>query len=318
MSTSDLNDAFDPANYEAGSVSGPATVPLQPAEAARYQAIGQAAESFVSQRGPQLGSALSTWIRNSQDFDPKSAGFVNFSAFISAYAPHLERISRVGADVLWGFREQAHTAAAQEPLPHRLWRAIASPNSVRVVYVFVHTATGEWRIEKAPSTGPVDAAHNTENLGEWKRILPLSAESHRAVAKQFLERTDVEPVREALRPTLEQRVWWTPWLQVINEHTALAEAWYATREGAIRQHIRTSLVAVGLPESLLNETAAYPAPGPTHQVANNAAGGSANTNRDAERSIRELVLAVLAHMDEGQLRELRLPAGAVMDALRRS
>lgn len=280
-----------------------------------HRSVGQSVEQMVERVGPQLGSSIASWLKQQHQFEPKSEGYDNLSHFLGSCAPRLERFGKAGADVIWGVHEQVREVAVAEPLPHRLWRAIASPNSERSVVVLIKPENGEWRIQPA-SDSSLNSVSGAE--GEWKRIAPLSAEGHRSAALAFLQRPEVQGLRAELESVLHEKFWWLPWTRILNSQPGLVSAWYAAREGALRNHVRDALVAAGLEGSTLAEAVAYPAPTPPSSVSVTAPKYVEKVDGTPRAlSIRELVLRTIDQMDDGQLRELRLPAGSVLDALRR-
>lgn len=285
-----------------------------------HRGAAESVEQMIEQVGPQPGSAIAAWLRSDagpkQGFDPKAEGYENLSQFLTQCAPRLRRISKVGADVVWGLEEHAPPLVDVEPLAHKIWRAIASPNSERSVIVSVNPSDKTWRIQSASEAAASERDGVTD--GEWKRIPPLSTEGHRVAAQSFLSRPEVQSLRSALERGLEDKLWWKTWTSILDGHPGLASAWYATREAALRNHIRNALSAAGVEGAELAAAVAYPTPAPP-------SGTQSGTRRDPVKfgagrtslSIRDLVLMTIDQMDEGQLRELRLPAGSVLDALRR-
>lgn len=297
--------------------------------------IGAAVRHFVEANGAQPGSVIGAYLGKSFNFFARSRGFPSLTAFVREYVPSLRPVSQVGSDIVWGFSNGEHE---NSDISEVVWQAVTSPNSARRVAVLVHLPTGQWASRTVPD-GEVIAGLNppvlmgvspeqmVPNDPEWRRVFPLSTADHEELAKRFLEREDLGTLRAALEDALQKPRWWMRWRQVLSTRSDLLQVWLDERSRSIHELLQRTLESFGMQPDVVERALSVPAP---RQTTNDAKWGSAPPlSQQADRTrahplrefseeaiLRSVATATVARLSAAELRELRLPLGAVLDALR--
>jgi hypothetical protein len=207
------------------------------------------------------------------------------------------------------------------------WRIFTSPASRRVL--LVQSSTGDL------------AGHS--GIGEapgWAHVPKLTVEDHRLIARDFLGSVEVND-RSELEKILQLQEFWQPWLHVIRTGFGgrYSTPWWNFRNQRILETFRERLVALQLPPVVVEAAIQHlsqarhsssflknrvpslsaippratdqPLPRSPIQPAQTAL---VSTQR-ATIDLRQLIHAAIEKLDEEQLREIRLPLGAIADGL---
>lgn len=234
-------------------VSGPRHRPIDgpTATGASVAEAVDAIERFLATSGPQPGSVIAQYLERELRFRPRAFGYASLTAFLqSAFEGRLSVVGEQGTDRVWQF---AHYGPAPSALSHigaQVWRALASPNSLRRVRVYAHTETGEWQIERLAFERKMltDGQMTLLSPGMWRHISPLPATGHTKLAREFAARDDLGLMGEALRAVVRQEAsdWWQIWRVLLPDHPVQQQAWLDYRDAGIRRYIERALQAAGL------------------------------------------------------------------------
>jgi hypothetical protein len=272
--------------------------------------VVHAVRAALEANGTLTGTRVAQAVRDAvPGFDARAHGFGSFREFVIARVPGVSVIARSGMDVVYGFGTASSSTQTPTEPPADLWRVWTSPNSPRVLAV--KTADGTVRAVPRGTAG---------REGEVLLATP-STSVHQSIAKQFLAEC-AEPIRLRLAPIIEAAAprWWEAWLVTLRGQPELTQ-WYERRKTALVDELRGSLEKAGVTgdaastavtDVVRSHHAARPRDEPRRPPLRSGEPRSGTT----AFAMRELVLRAVQGLGENELRELRLPLGAVIDALR--
>ena len=213
-------------------------------------------------------------------------------------------LGRTGMDVLYGPAVSTETGAdhAEQVDYWRIWVSPHSPLSIAI-------ARDDLSLRAVNRGLPVES--------DKVVLSPPGPDAHRAMATSFL--SDVpETARLALQATLESDSdqWWQAWNRELRVF-GLSEVWSKFRIGTFHDLLDNALQATGFEQSAVSRiSAAIRRRRPTlrshHQGREVAPETDASEDRDL---LLRVVTEALNRLTIAELRELRLPVGAVVDAL---
>jgi hypothetical protein len=261
-----------------------------------------------------LGSQVGSWLRALEPgFDPRRYGTDSLRSLLAKVAPELKIVGYSGPDPVYGLAEWPASATQFAAFTFDAWRTWVSPGSP--VVIGVRRTTGA--IRAVPAGTPVAA--------DEVRLDPASLDEHRRIAREFLAVAEME---ESIRRALEALVaassadWWKGWLPVLRSGPkSLLQAWHNHRHASFERLLKDKLAAFGLSPRAI-ETASGEIVGAhrrasttrTEQVLAPPALTS-NPSAAGETELRRIVQFAVSTMSFEELRALRLPVGAVVDAV---
>jgi hypothetical protein len=242
-------------------------------------------------------------------FDARVHGFGSFRELVLARVPGVSVVARAGNDVVYGFGTTSSTTPAPTEPPADLWRVWTSPNSPRVLAV----NAGDGTVRAVPRGTP---ARDGEVL-----LATPSTSVHQSIAKQFLAECG-ESMRLRLAPIVDAAAprWWEAWLATLRGQPELTQ-WYERRKTALVDELRGSLEKAGVTGDVASAAVtdvvrSHHSPRPRDEPRRPPSRGGEPRSGTEAVAVRELVLRAVQGLGENELRELRLPVGAVVDALR--
>lgn len=261
----------------------------------------------LASSGELSGSDLSKRLRSRwPEWTPSAFGHRTLREFLAGHVPGVSQVGLKGLDPLYGVdnpaaQEQA-AAGTQAPETSELWRVWASPNSPYALDVSADDGTLS-AVERSAQPAPGAA-----------RLMPPDESDHRAIAKAFLS-LQLPSAAAELEPVISGSAqWWQQWMKEVKKRD-LSGTWGQFRFVRLLSHFQEQVAT-----STANEAARDKAvlqlrsTVKTHQPSSHdsSAGGAASLTE-----LRQVAMLSIEAMDERQLRELKLPLGAVMDAIRR-
>lgn len=230
---------------------------------------------------------------------------------------NLQWIRKHGLDDVY-----ATTKAAASPQETQVtsafgaWHALTNPTSA--FSAFVSPTDGTLRVLPNQETSPAGLV----------RVPKITTEEHRGIARAFLPKL-AQTDRPAFEETLNSENYWQQWVRQTNtfDNGKYRGEWLAFRQTQVLDLVKTKLASVdvkgSVAESVLQTARDSKAPVPLN-ARTPALIRHIDRPRElvpANRRLRENDLKRLAHqaidmMGEDEVRKLRLPLGAVIDALR--
>lgn len=297
----------------------------------------EAVERFLSTSGPQPGSLIAAYLETQLKFRPRQNGFPSLSEFLRrSFGDRLQVVSSRGTDKVWQLDQFGATAVEISELGARVWRALASPNSLRKVWVYVHTHTGEWSLRDAKPGRPNDLNGQLTLLqpGGWQHVGPMPPSHHARLARRFAKRPDLGVLGTALHAVVSghPQDWWQTWRYLLADHPVHQQSWLDQRDDEIRRYVSVTLREAGLGEAALaaamrqigaggtraavrsefsvfaSRTDGVPS-APMKHVGTPAAGP---TIRSYNEELRTLLQEAIAQMPEADLPQVLLPATAFL------
>ncbi|QLQ29613.1 MAG: hypothetical protein HZT39_16520 [Pseudoxanthomonas sp.] len=234
------------------------------------------------------------------DWSPQRFGSKTLRSFITENLPEFTELGRAGLDPIYGVPPAATQQAALEG---NLWRAWSSPKSPYAVVVAVATGTA-----KLVAVGG--------DVGDQEiKLSSPDSDFHREIARDFLK-IQFPGVASDLVPLITNNPqWWQQWVKEIRKR-GISASW-----GQFRFHRLLSSFEKALDEHQLSPSARDAA---VIQLRSALEGeveparkveGAAASSRLHE--LRRVAIAVVESLSEEELRELKLPLGLMVDAMRR-
>jgi hypothetical protein len=265
--------------------------------------------------GVRLGASLRAHF---PAFQPLNFRCRNLRHFISTYVPSVSENRRSGADLLYTVADvlDGATPIAQNQADVALGEA---------EYVRLPTNAHNWKAYSNPAHPFVVVANlgtgilQTHPEGQlplapWVVIPKPTPEFHLEVASEFVS-SQPEPLRTTLGALLHDPKWYVRFSAVATKN-GLGARWTAFRRTKLIESFKSSLVSLAVP--------------PAHKFAPPSESASYNANQGvgnhmevthgpdaSEASFRDLVRKIVSELPISDLRSLKLPVGAVFDALRK-
>jgi hypothetical protein len=265
--------------------------------------------------GVRLGASLRVFF---PAFNPYMYRCRNLRHFIQTYVPDVSERGRSGADIVYTTVDATRVAA---PITIPAADQVGSDGRDRE-YVRLPTTAYNWKAYSNPGhpfVVAVDREHGTmqsfpedSTPGEPWVVLPKpTAQYHSLIAKEFAS-TLQEPLQTNLSTLLSDPKWYVRFSSVAMRH-GLGPRWGAFRRAKLIDHFNSSLRELSVPVVPRGErtpdNAVLPPPPKAPAL-------SASTATE-ESEFRDLVSRVVSELPLGELRSLKLPVGAVFDALKR-
>ncbi|WP_143080767.1 hypothetical protein [Variovorax sp. YR750] len=200
--------------------------------------------------------------------------------------------------------------SSEELSGSKLWQFFSNPS----------VKSGIW----VNAEGRIRSAALGVSLEEGFKELPrLTTEDYRSLAHQFLSEIPNQAVRPQLEAILGLEDFYSAWVNELrilpSGDEEIHRKWDSVRFEHIAKRLGDALIEAGVGEAKAAEIVARArmrkstrpvAPGPAGQAEH----ASAPTPMDDAAKLRQLVHAAVDLMSIAELRELKIPAGALLDA----
>jgi hypothetical protein len=265
--------------------------------------------------GVRLGASLRAYFPS---FYPYNYRCRNLRHFIQKYVPTVFEKGRAGADLVY---TTVSDAPIQDTFPPVSQDAL-SHDASESGYVRLPTNPYIWKAYSNPShpfivganreTGAVHVFPEGTTIAEPMVLMPKpTAEIHSEIAKEFTS-TLPEPLQTSLGALLDNPKWYVRFSSVAMRNH-VGPKWAAFRRGKLIERFNSSLRELAIPTfthpTRVLDNPVHPAPQrpaqPTIGIASEESG------------FRDLVSKVISELPLAELRSLKLPVGAVFDALKR-
>lgn len=264
--------------------------------------------------GVRLGASLRAFF---PAFYPYNYRCRNLRHFIQKYAPTVSEKGRAGADVVYTIADapvqNAFPLVPQDP---------PSPNPNEAGYVRLPTSPYIWKAYSNPAhpfvvaanraTGALQVFPEGTTLTEPLVLLPKpTAGVHSEIAKEFTS-TLPEPLQTSLGALLDNPKWYVRFSSVAMRN-GVGPKWGAFRRAKLIDRFNSSLRELAIPAithfTRAPDNPVHPSiPRPIQPIIGIVG---------EESSFRDLVSKVISELPLDELRSLKLPVGAVFDALKR-
>lgn len=280
---------------------------------------GMIRRTLQSGGGGMMGARLGVELSRHR-INPSALGFASLTALMKAECPDAISAPTNGGDLYW--RLAGSPTAVVPPNRAEVWRALASPGSAKHVAVKVSRKSGMYRID---AVGQPDAKPEAVD-DDWATLPPIDATALKKAAEQFAESLASSRTKEQLTAALPLPSWWLHWGTVLREHGEDMHRWMEAKNAAVHRHLVEVLMHARLEGETLERASQFPAPGPiaprlaaSARIVSPVLSRTSNFgSRDTRGDVRDLVVSLLPHMDESDIRSLRVPIGIVFDMLKRS
>ncbi len=267
--------------------------------------VARAIEELVTQT-PLAGSKLRRALdERFPGWSPQSENLRSLREFIAKHVPTVAICGRAGFDIIYGPASAAVPHDAATPMDTRsvnAWRVWVSPRSRYTLLLSADRRS--LSVASTASTGDGSLA-----------IQPPGVDFHRTVARDFLTQLPQEShahLEAALSSPDDS--WWPRWVEAIAAAKATTQ-WQAHRKDRFSRRLRTALEDAGVPSDAASEMLDSLRSSPEARRPRPSRGKS----EDAEvEQVRRIMLAAVARMSLSELRDLRVPAGILLDVLNNS
>jgi hypothetical protein len=193
-----------------------------------------------------------------------------------------------------------HTSSITRRINHDAFRAFKSPNSPLQLYA--NTQTGSLTLGLPGS-----------DLREpWVHIPPCSSETHFRIAKDFVESLPEEASKAPLARILNThtKAWWIQFWPMVRS-LRVDGRWLSFKRERLLQEFEATLQGHGVP--IADDSALREAAEDQTRITKTVEHREVHTVNPEE--VRKAILRVVAELPLAELRNLRLPAGEVIDAI---
>lgn len=268
------------------------------------KAIKDAGPSGLS--GSRIGNTLCSAF---PDFKPKIYGCKTLREFLVANINEIVVVGYTGDDPIYSISDGSTSGKFPVTEGTDFWRIWVSPNSPYVIIV------------DRPTCGLSSRLHGVETNDNAVIIEPASPDVHRGIALQYLQ--DVDTVPDSLRDELESILhssggrWWDAWINALKEvGPAYLGQWYAFRRLHLETALRDVLISKGFsPEQMLGILDVIRKSRSVKETGQQSSDIMACCERLV--SIRVIAQEAVSEMSEAELRQLRVPLGAILDIIAR-
>ena len=276
-----------------------------------FELVLQAPDKTLT--GVRLGAALQAYFPG---FSPFTYRCRNLRQFVAKYVPAVVEKAQVGPNVFYTVREQIPTLKETPPeaapppmvpdvgpLPTTpfIWKAFSNPAHPFVVVANRTTGT----LQVLPQGSPVS---------EPCVLLPKpSPEVHNDIARQFAS-TLAEPSKTNLEALLHDPKWYVRFSGVAMKN-GLGPQWASFRRSRLIERFKSSLQELAISPTPQREARELKTPSIPWSPLKDS--NAAPTVGGDDSVFRDLVCKVVSQLPLSELRSLKLPAGALFDALKR-
>lgn len=256
---------------------------------------------LVGEANEILGAHLANLLRQRcPGLDIRSFGSPTLSSFIANHVRNVYVAGRSGMDYIYKKAPQSDGDEAIAAV--NFWRAWVSPNGRYVLWI-------------DRSSGKVSALPRNASVPAGSlRLDPPAVQAHQQVAREFLDRFEVDPEGKIAALIIpDKQNWWQAWYAALRK-AGLAQRWNAFRRKRMQEILLQDMAKLPLSEDLRNLAFENIRSSDVAQTRADDGGLSAVT--DGLIQARSIAIKAIEQMSEQELRELRLPFGIVLDVMR--
>jgi hypothetical protein len=282
----------------------------------RVSAIRASLVDQLRDRHPLLGSKLGLALRQRWPSVSLRLEFGGLRRFIDDHCfGVISWLGKHGGDDLFGFPGDSPQPAAlpQESGGSLLtaWDALTRPDFPR--FAALNPISGDLITVAAGSVPPE----------EYRQIDGLSVEDHRSIARDFLAGAD-ERARPRLEAALAQPIFWSSWLETLKD-VNLWQEWWRSRFVALEKIIKARFAAAGAAPGLSEAVWSHLKQSRRRDIDVSKPGQRTEASLGLHRpagiatelpQLRTIAQLAISLMSDTELRDLRIPLGALADALR--
>lgn len=258
--------------------------------------------------GVRLGAALKA---NFPEFQPYEYRCRNLRQFIGKYIPAVSEKGRSGADLVY----TVSSGTGEAPLT----QSRESPASTESEYVRLPTNSYNWKAYSNPAYPYVVVANRetgvlqtipegSSAVSPWVIVPKPTAAVHSNIASEFVSGLP-EPMRTNLGQLLRDQKWYVRFSSVALRN-GLGPRWASFRRAKLSERFNSSLRDLAIPE--------FPGSRPSQSETTHLVVPTLAAAADEESNFRDIISKVVSELPLSELRALKLPVGAVFDALKRS
>lgn len=234
------------------------------------------------------------------EWSPLAMGSKTLRSFITDNLPGIGVVGQRGLDPVYGVTSSSSVESRNE----NLWRIWASPSSPCALVI-------------SPQDGRMGVVERKELPPEgWLKLSAPTVEAHQQIARDFLDH-QFQGASSDLEPLIASGThWWQQWMKEIKKR-GLSASW-----GQFRFHRLLALFSAELVSRGVNGDVEGPAIiqlRGSMQVDTSASQISEPQMGSSSLSqLRQIAIGAIEKMSEEQLRQLKVPLGSVLDALKQS
>jgi len=275
-------------------------IDVETTDVSEVQKAADVVRAIVTDSGSILGSKLAIQLKSEiPEWSAQAHGSRSLRDFILTHVAGVRIAGRSGLDIVYGLAESP--TSLESPTEHNYWRIWVSPN-------------GPYYLAIRESDGLVVAQPRRAELPmHHKRLDPASAEQHRELASAFVTSLPTES-RDLLLAIAESTDdhWWHRWFGKLGQIGELAN-WSSFRRTKLRELLRERLLELELAEGAADAAFLRISKGPKQSVGDQV---DVEARSLGSLNMREIAVKTISMMSEKQIRELQLPFGLVLDAVK--
>lgn len=228
--------------------------------------------------------------------------------FIDAHCSgQIVAVGRQGHDVVYARRACVPDPNLRPPVEQSnetAWRSFSNPHATSLLGI--EPATGELRVVEAESELPQG----------YLRITRLTDEEHKQFAREFRDGVEDTGLREALSQAIDAEPFWPAWVRLLSQHRedGIFQKWMAKRTACIISSFRGRLETLGVSTSGIDSAISQIRPARKKWRRPDADGLTRRRQEAPPEELRRLLELVVQHLSVDDLRRIRVPLGAVLDA----
>lgn len=251
--------------------------------------------------GSKLSAALKALFPG---FNPTSFGATNLRDFIAQHVTSVFQVGTSGLDPIYGLEPppaaQLYQSSSKQALsPQRslelsAWKTFVTPRGG--YRLFANPQTRQLRVIDFRSAPPDDP---------WQQIPAASPQKHREIGREFVESLQDGDEKRELAKYLDSEFWWVPFFELTRRY-GLEKRWREFRHQRLRVEYENALQAAGW-----GKVGPEVSSGSTSQSLS-----SEKVPHEEDDFVRKIAMLAVQRASLSDLREMRLPLGLVLDALK--
>ncbi|HGM4946146.1 hypothetical protein I5T87_08815 [Stenotrophomonas maltophilia] len=234
------------------------------------------------------------------EWSPLALGSKTLRSFITDNLPGIGVVGQRGLDPVYGVTSSSGAESRDE----NLWRIWASPGSPCSLVI-------------SPHDGQLGVVGRTEAAPEGGvKLSAPGVEAHRQIARDFLEH-QFQGASSDLEPLIGSGThWWQQWMKEVKKR-GISASW-----GQFRFHRLLALFSAELASrgvvGAAEGAAIVQLRGSMQGETSSIHTSEPQTGSNSLSQLRQIAIGAIERMSEEQLRQLKVPLGSVLDALKHS
>jgi hypothetical protein len=274
--------------------------------------ISTAITSFLHSRpGPATGAQISATVsRQFPGISYLDYGCEKLKDFIARHVPGLKAVGRAGGDIVYALASTQSSVLQPQPtkqsadLEAAVLRLFSSPDAPYALYANAEARQLIilLRVETAPGH-------------PWTFVPPLAKQMHENIARDFAGTIEDETKRSYLTEVIGTPRWWLAYWSRAAQSGVQAD-YRSFRHTRLREALEGTLKNLGFVDTEYTVTASPgAAPSISAPTSPSRAIRPASHDRAETPELRGIAARFLEHMSATEIREMRVPVGAVLDAI---